>query len=365
MTADERLRDGSLLEERIQTLLKPSVRKIDCEAYYPLDYMTALGRDGFFRSEGERAQEVRMAGVRIVEETAAACMTTAFNVWCHLAALTYVRHSGNAALRRTLLPGLENGELRGGTGLSNPMKFYAGIDKLYLKAEREGGGYRVSGQLPMVSNLGEGHWFATVSETAGGERIMAFFPVGAEGLRLEERLGFLGLNGSATYSCSFDRVSVPEEWIVSESADEFVARVRPEFVLYQIPLGLGVTAAAIRSIRQAKEKQGGCNGLLPVQPEQLERELERLREATYRLASQLEEASAWKALLRVRLDTVYLTLQAVQANMLHQGSAGYVQTSAPSRRLREAYFFANLTPTVRHLEKLLAAQSLPVDESLL
>lgn len=29
--------------------------------------------------------------------------------------------------------------------------------------------------------------------------------------------------------------------------------------------------------------------------------------------------------------------------MMHNGSAGYLKDSAPSRRLREAYFFANLT----------------------
>ncbi|WP_371683801.1 hypothetical protein [Rummeliibacillus sp. TYF005] len=38
--------------------------------------------------------------------------------------------------------------------------------------------------------------------------------------------------------------------------------------------------------------------------------------------------------------------------MLHNGSAGYVNGSAPSRKLREAYFFANLTPTFRQLEKM-------------
>ena len=45
---------------------------------------------------------------------------------------------------------------------------------------------------------------------------------------------------------------------------------------------------------------------------------------------------------RIRLETAYLTLEAVQESMLHNGSAGYIQDSAPSRRLREAYFFANL-----------------------
>ena len=46
-------------------------------------------------------------------------------------------------------------------------------------------------------------------------------------------------------------------------------------------------------------------------------------------------------------------VEAVQASMLHNGSAGYLKDSAPSRRLREAYFYANLTPTVKHLEKVL------------
>ncbi len=55
------------------------------------------------------------------------------------------------------------------------------------------------------------------------------------------------------------------------------------------------------------------------------------------------------------MQTVYDTLEAVQANMIHNGAAGYVAGSVASRKLREAYFFANLTPTVRHLEKLKAS----------
>ncbi|MDR7078442.1 hypothetical protein J2Y03_003494 [Neobacillus niacini] len=61
----------------------------------------------------------------------------------------------------------------------------------------------------------------------------------------------------------------------------------------------------------------------------------------------------FKDIARIRLETAYLTLEAVQESILHNGSAGYIQDSAPSRRLREAYFFANLTPTVKHLEKVL------------
>lgn len=160
--------DVRRLEEIIHRDLKPMVRAVDSDAHYPLDYMVALGREGFFRSEGEKFGDVRVNGVRLVEETAKCCMTTAFNVWCHLAALTYLRLTDNAELKRKLLPKLENGELRGGTGLSNPMKFYAGMDKLYLKAEPAEGGYALSGQLPMVSNLGKGHWFGAVAALGNG-----------------------------------------------------------------------------------------------------------------------------------------------------------------------------------------------------
>ena len=58
------------------------------------------------------------------------------------------------------------------------------------------------------------------------------------------------------------------------------------------------------------------------------------------------------AVVALRRQSVYDTLDAVQANMIHNGASGYVEGSVPYRKLREAYFFANLTPTVRQLEKM-------------
>ncbi|GAE94341.1 butyryl-CoA dehydrogenase [Gracilibacillus boraciitolerans JCM 21714] len=243
----------------------------------------------------------------------------------------------------------------GGTGLSNPMKFYGGMEELHLKATRTEGGYLVSGALPSVSNLDDNHWFGIVAEVEGAQRLMAYVCCDAEGLRLKEKIGYLGLNGSATYACQFKNVFIPEKWIISEDADTFIEQVRPAFVFYQIPLGLGVTAAAIRSIHRARAKQGGCNRYLPIQATELEQELEALQEQTYKLAGETNNfPSIWKELLQTRLDVVNLTSKAVHANMVHSGSAAYISKSDPARRLRESYFLINLTPTVRHLEKLLS-----------
>jgi hypothetical protein len=345
--------DILVLEEMLKNELKPLVRKIDAEAFYPGEFLKSLGKKGFFRSEDLSYPEVISREVLVVKEIAKVCMTTAFNLWCHLAALTYVRNSENQYLKREILPSLENGELLGGTGLSNPMKYYAGLEPLHLKAKKANGGYMVTGNLPSVSNLGPDHWFGIVAEVDDNQRIMAIVPSSIDGLSLKEKLEYMGVNGSATYACSFNDVFIPDQYIVSEQADEFIPTIRPAFVLYQIPLGLGVTAASITSIHKVCKKQGGCNQFLNLQPEELMEELEKLNEKTFTLASASELTSKWQDLLQLRLSVVNLTLQAAHASMLHNGGAGYLQNSDPSRRLRETYFLANLTPTVKHLEKLM------------
>jgi hypothetical protein len=353
MTDNDRLnRIAGIVAEH----LKPYVKRIDGEAFYPEAYLRELGRQGLLPGAEADAAEALRAGLFAIRETSRVCMTTGFNLWCHMAALTYVRHGENPALRERLLPRLADGSLLGGTGLSNPMKFYAGLDKIYLRAEKEAGGYRVSGTLPMVSNLGDDHWFGIVAE-AGDKRMMAIVPCASEGLTRTEQLGFLGLNGSATYACRFEGVYVPAEHVLSEQADEFVRKIRPAFVLYQVPLGLGLILSCADGIRGMSGKQGGCNSYLRVQADDLESDYAGLNGRLNRLAEAgaLDRDDLWPELVRLRLDVVYAALRAVQWGMLHTGSPGYKMASDASRRLREAYFLANLTPTVRHLEKMNAA----------
>jgi alkylation response protein AidB-like acyl-CoA dehydrogenase len=343
---------GNLLNQIIHRKLKPLVRKIDAEAYYPLDYLTELGKAGLLPSQHKTEMEILTDGVFLVEETARTCMTTAFNLWCHLTASAYLRKSDNEFLRSQVLPLLENGSMLGGTGLSNPMKYYSGLENLCLKARRSGSGYIISGKLPNVSNLGPGHGFGIIASVDEYNRIMAFVQCSSKGLSLKEKINYIGLNGSATYMCEFDEVFVPNNWIISEHADEFVTGIRSQFLLYQIPLGLGVTSAAIRSMDKTKYKQAGSSRYLKDRPDLLERDLLPLREATYLLAAQNIHDLKWHDTVQVRLEVSYLTLRAVQAGMLHSGGAGYLQYSNESRRLREAYFLANLTPTIKHLEKI-------------
>lgn len=339
------------LEKIIEQELKPFVRKIDSEAYYAKNYLKKLGEEGVFSSEGKSARERLRTELSAVEETAKVCMTTAFCLWCHLAGLTYVRATENTMLKKKLLPLLEKGVILGATGLSNAMKYYAGLEDLRLRAEPVYGGYILSGTLPAVSNLCENHWFGVIARTDGGKEIMVMIPFNLDGLESRQRREFFAANGSATYTCRFDNIFVPYEWVLSENAARFVEEIRSAFVTYQIPIGFGVIEASISAIEKARHRQNGCNRYLKKQPQELRSAFDNLRE---RLENLLEdEPLNWRKAAEIRLDTAYLTLDAVHAAMLHNGSAGYLRDCGTSRRLREAYFYANLTPTIKHLEKIL------------
>jgi len=104
----------------------------------------------------------------LIEEISKTCMTTAFLVWCHIACLRPMRASKNIYLNSTLRPKLESGEILGGTGIGNFLKFSAGLLMgLSLRATKTDGGYMVSGTLPQVSNLSDNYYFCAISEFEG------------------------------------------------------------------------------------------------------------------------------------------------------------------------------------------------------
>lgn len=337
----------------IEQELAPLVRKIDVEGHYPKSYLQKLGSSGLFQSKGLTEKEILYNHFTTAYETSKTCMTTGFVLWCHLAAITYLQNSRNDYLKDEILPLLETGELLGATGLSNPMKFYAGLEKLHLKASEVDGGYVISGHLPYISNLCNKHWFGLIASVNETKRIMAFIPCDADKIELKEKKDFLGLNGSATLTCKFNQFFIPKKWIISENADAFVEKIRPTFVFYQIPLGLGISKSAIQSIDKVRNKQEKCNQFLQVQSKELREKWQTLQKEVKQIIQNGNLQRQFLKVTNIRLQVAYLTLEAIQANMLHHGGAAYLQNSEPFRLLKEGYFFANLTPTVKHLEKLL------------
>jgi alkylation response protein AidB-like acyl-CoA dehydrogenase len=349
------IQDGSALEALLTEALKPKVTAIDLDGVYPADVLRLLGEHGYYMSAQTEAETVSR-NLSLIEDVASFCGSTAFMVWCHITAMSYVRNGHSEYLKREVLPELETGQLLGGTGLSNPMKFYAGMEDLRLQAELVADGVQVNGMLPFVSNLANGHWFGIIAKRSPENRVMAFVPCSLEGLSMWERSDFIGMNGTGTYNCHFRDVHIPFEYILSDNADELVRQIRPGFVLTQVGMALGVIRACIDNMQHLCNKQRGSNQYLRVQPDELEKKFSILREKAYRCAQNLQYVPI-QDIFQVRLESAYLALEASIAGALHCGGAGYIKTSPASRRLREAQFISIVTPAVKHLERVLQNQS--------
>ncbi len=351
---------NNIVEQPLRALivekLHPLVSDVDLNGRYPRDFLRELGLAGHYSSRETGPANRAHRNLWLIEEVAGACNSTAFALWCHLTGLTYVQEGESNYLKETLLNKLESGQVLCGTGLSNAMKFYAGLESLKLHAQRVAGGYQFSGILPYISNLANDHWFGCVAEVDKQQRVAAFIPCDLPGLTLSERQGFMGLNGTATYHCRFVQAFVPDHYVINHDADALVKRVQPGFILTQVGMGLGLSESIIKGIERLSKKTGHSNHYLPQQAEPLRERLQTIRIQAYRAAEfNNADGSSVREIMAIRLDSAYLALDAAQAAMLHIGGAAYLRQSAASRRLREAYFVALVTPTVKHLEKLLRA----------
>src|ERR1700738_1888258 len=153
--------------------LAPLAADIDRGTVYPAEVLRRLGEVGAWGSH--RPQQNGAADLRCAIQSMSAlgevCGATAFMAWCQNTLVWYAVNSGNPALAG-VADDVSTGKILGGTGLSNPMKSFFGIERLKLKGRGVEGGYVVRGALPWVSNLGPDHLFGTIFETEDRQIVM-------------------------------------------------------------------------------------------------------------------------------------------------------------------------------------------------
>jgi alkylation response protein AidB-like acyl-CoA dehydrogenase len=334
--------------------LRPLAQRIDAEGLYPAPVLKRLGAAGAFAQHhegfGEGAAIDLGLAIQAISVVAEACLATAFCAWCQDAFGWYLQNSENAGLRARLQADAASGVVLGGTGLSNPMKALSGIEPMKLRGARVRGGYRVDGVLPWVSNLEEGHYFGFCFD-AGDDAIAAIGRLGFSGVESLEGAKFIALEGTATRAVGFKNAFVSDEMVLSEQLPRFARRIKPGFVLLQTGMAAGLVRNCAELMRELPARVRKINAHLPIGPEALEESLSALeREISILAATPFEgDAEYLRRVLSARLEGSRLALDATQALMLHAGASAYLRNSVYSRRLRESYFIAIVTPAVKHL----------------
>ena len=352
----------SQLKGTVASELAPQVEAID-QGEYPREFMHHIGAVGAFGQAvsveyGGSANGLRGA-IQAIEAVSEECLCTGFMSWCQVACTWYMQNSENSYLKENVLPLVATGKALGGTGLSNPMKHFAGIEKIALMAQKVDGGYVLNGMLPWVSNIGEGHYFGIAAQLADcDDYLMAIVSDELNGLTLRCNAHFIALEGSNTYSCVFRDVFVPDEWILAAPCEDYVTRIRPGFMLTQVGMGLGLTESCIGLMARSNQRYGHVNQFLDDTVEELSEDLAIARHKAYELADRLDreegcDRALFKEVIQSRITASELSLRASQSAMLHAGARAYLHGSKVERKLRESYFVAIVTPAVKQLKKML------------
>ncbi len=339
--------------------LAPLAAAIDSGTIYPADLLRRLGEVGAWASHrpNNGAADLRCA-IQSISALGEVCGATAFMAWCQNTLVWYAVNASNPALVADFADGVATGKILGGTGLSNPMKSFFGIEKLKLKGRRVDGGYVVRGALPWVSNLGTDHYFGTIFEIEDqpGEIVMFLADCADPAIKLQPCKPFLAMDGTGTYSVQFRDVFVPNDHILAELGAPFVKKIRAGFILLQAGMALGLIKDCIAIMDEVDAPLGHVNRYLPQQPLQFRELFAEIERETMALARDPFNAddSYWRKVVALRLRAGEASVAAAHAAMLHCGARGYLKSHRAQRRLREAYFVAIVTPATKQLRKMLA-----------
>jgi hypothetical protein len=353
--------------------LAPLATAIDRDGFYPDDCIRQLAAAGamgaHLHSHGQPGD--LGLGIRAIAEIAQVCGSTGFVAWCHAACGLYLEESGNPALQGARLEAHVRGLSLGGTGFSNPIKSYAGIEPLLLKATPVADGYLLNGSLPWVSHLRpDGYCGVIARVTPAAQQIrqadtptppqdlVVLLRAGAPGVELLSCPAFSGMEGTSTYAIRLRNHPIGADDLIAADAGPFLQRIRPAFVLLQCGMGLGVVQGAIDSMRAVESRLGHVNRFLDDRPDELQAELDSLNEKIQTLArAPRRDAPGPERLIGVleaRAACSELSLRAAQSALLHQGARGYLASSEVQRRVRESHFVAIVTPALKHLRKEIA-----------
>lgn len=350
--------DAAALPSGFRDWLKDSALAIDTGSQAAAETLPRLVSAGLAAAgvptarggSGGDIVDAMMAISAVAEESVA----VAFMLWGHRSYIEYLLQTSNHALAERHLPDLLAGKVAGASGLSNAMKFLAGLEPLQITAERDGDAITLGGKMPWVTNLRPAgfHVAAAIDWKDDGPAFVAFLTHDDAGLTRSADLDLMGMRSSDTAAITLDHVRIGSERILAEDAGVWLPQVKPAFVGLQCGLSIGL---ARRALAEAARSAGaGRNVLGPT----IADVRERLDHAQAQLAAGLRERRferRAKPLFELRIQLADIVTEAVTLEL--QASGGRAYLAGPgrdfARRWREAAFIPLVTPSLTQMRAAL------------
>lgn len=281
----------------------------------------------------------------VIRTLARSCMSTAFSTWAQRMAIGYLAAWGSDELRAALLPDLAAGTRAGATAMATAFQDALGLREVAVIAREHDGEIVLDGAIPWASNLfSDGAVVVLPARTDDGRRLIVAVTTDLEGVRLPAYPSLLALGTTASTSMKLEGVRIPASWVLTHRFLDFLADVRPSFLLLQTAFCLGIADAALEG---ASDRFAGPSVVLEADHEAL---LGRRDDLAADHAELLHrEGPADEATVRLRLHAGQLGVDATRHEASVRGGAGYLAGSPVARRLREAAFLPIQSPTEAQL----------------
>lgn len=281
----------------------------------------------------------------VIRALARECMSTAFATWAQRMTIGYLSGWGSNSLQGQLLADLTTGKRPGATAMATAFQDVLGLREVPITAAFTGDDVVLNGTLPWASNVfADGAVVVLPARTTDGRRLIIAITTDLAGVELPPYPPLLALGSTASTSVHLTDVRVPSAWILTDRFTDFLADVRPTFLLLQTAFCLGLTDAALAG---ADGHLDGLESVFVDDHVRLVSEREGLDAQHEILLATDGPASAQH--LKLRLAAATLTVEATRHESKVCGGAGYLATSSVARRLREATFLPIQSPTEAQL----------------
>ncbi|MDQ8699189.1 acyl-CoA dehydrogenase family protein [Hyphomicrobium sp. LHD-15] len=351
--------------------LEEAAHGLDTGTEPPAAILPALAQGGLTRvgipqSIGGTGGDLTDA-VTAIAEVSSLSLAAGFVLWGHRTYTEYLLQSDNVGLRERLLPELVAGRIAGATGLSNAMKFLAGLEELQITARAEEADLVLDGKLPWVTNLRpEGFHVAAAVSHENGSALIVSLPSNAPGVARSPDLDLFALRASNTAAITISNTRLTADDVISNEAHAWLKQVRPAFLGMQCGMSIGL---ARRALHEASAAAGAGRHVLAHPIAELTASLAVEERALFEGLKNHRFLADPASLFRIRIVLAEITEAAVGLELQASGGRAYLAGPGKSfaRRWREAAFIPVVTPSLVQLKTALAAAktSAPAIESAL
>ena len=286
------------------------------------------------------------AAATIIEAVATESLSVAFGAWAQRMTAAYLRHAAERSVEaQRTYRAVADGTRPGVTGMAAAQRQAVGLGNVPITATPVDGGYRIDGPIAWASNVYPDSTIVLAVNTEDGRSLVLTFEASSPGVEIRNAPDLLALNATASTMIGLDGVIVPDDQVLGEDLSDFLAEVRPQFLLLQSAFCSGVAA---RSVTESEGRLEGLGAFYSDEHSELAGRHEHMHSELHRLAAAPGEA-ALSELLLLRLDGAEIAPAVTRLEAVLCGGMGYAQNAPANRRMREAAFLPVQSPSQSQL----------------